>query len=166
MFRRHSKNAALPALIGIALLGAACGGSSPTGARSQAPTGTPTSAPTSSGPTASTVKATERDFKVTLAQATVPTGSITFQIHNNGPSTHEFVVFKTDLPQGALPVDSSTSQVDEKGQGVQPVDEVQEVAAGGDQTLTVDLAPGNYVVFCNLPTHYGLGMHASLAVTG
>ena len=31
--------------------------------------------------------------------------------------------------------------------------------------LTVDLEPGHYVLFCNLPGHYRLGMRSDFEVT-
>ncbi len=55
--------------------------------------------------------------------------------------------------------------VDEEGTGVTHVDEVEDVQIGTPQDLTVDLQAGNYVVLCNLPAHYGLGMHASFSVS-
>lgn len=64
------------------------------------------------------------------------------------------------------PVDS----VDEEGEGVEPVDEIEHVAVGGGGDLTVDLDAGHYVVICNLrdeeeqENHYGEGMHTTLLV--
>ena len=33
------------------------------------------------------------------------------------------------------------------------------------KALTLDLAPGHYAFVCNLPAHYGLGMHVDFTVT-
>jgi uncharacterized cupredoxin-like copper-binding protein len=108
-----------------------------------------------------TILTTEKDFGIALEEASTPAGSVTFDITNDGPSTHELVVFKTDLAEGALPVDGST--VTEEGLDL--VDEVEDVAPGVDTSLTVDLEPGSYVVICNIEGHYGAGMHAALTVT-
>ncbi len=110
------------------------------------------------------VGATEKDFSISLDTSSAKAGSVTFNIKNEGPSTHEFVVFKTDLAPGSLPT-ASDGTVDEEGQGVEHIDEVEDIAAGATQTLTVNLAAGHYVVICNLPGHYQQGMHAELTVS-
>ena len=74
-------------------------------------------------------------------------------------------MFRTDLTRDKLPTttdDSGAVIVDEEGQGVEHVDEVEDIAPNSDATLTVDLAAGSYVVICNLPAHYQQGMHAAL----
>ncbi len=109
------------------------------------------------------VGAVEKDFAIALDSATGAPGEITFNVSNTGPSVHEFVVFKTELPEGKLPVKDNI--VDEEATGVTHIDEVEDVQVGTPQDLTVDLQPGNYVVICNLPAHYGLGMHAGFSVS-
>jgi uncharacterized cupredoxin-like copper-binding protein len=112
------------------------------------------------------VNATEKDFSINLDSSSASSGKVTFHVTNNGPSTHEFVVFKTDLPEGSLPTKKENGAVivNETAPGVQHIDEVEDVAKGDTKDLTVNLKPGKYVVICNLPTHYQLGMHASLTV--
>ena len=44
------------------------------------------------------------------------------------------------------------------------VDEVENIAPGIGADLTATLEPGTYAVVCNLPEHYGQGMHADLTV--
>ena len=112
------------------------------------------------------VQATEKDFAITLGDSSAPSGDVTFNIRNDGPSTHEFVVFKTDLAEDALPTKKENGAVivDEEGQGVTHIDEVEDIASGDSQDLTVKLDPGKYVLICNLPTHYQLGMHATFTV--
>ena len=108
-----------------------------------------------------TIVTTEKDFGIALEETSTPAGSTTFDITNDGPSTHEFVVFTTDLAQDALPVDGST--VTEGNLDL--VDEVEDIAPGVGTSLTVDLEPGSYVVICNIEGHYTAGMHAALTVT-
>ena len=133
------------ALVGALLLGAACGGGGDS----------------SSGG----VKVTEKDFSIAVDPSSVGNGEVTFTITNEGPSTHEFVVFKSDLAPDKLPLDSSAGQVDEEGQGVQHIDEKEDIAKGASTTLKVTLDPGSYVLICNLPGHYQQGMHVGLTVT-
>ena|SRR5438034_11443196 len=110
------------------------------------------------------VKTTVKDFSISLDSTSAKAGSVTFNVHNDGPSTHEFVVFKTDLAPDKLPT-ASDGTVDEEGQGVTHIDEIEDIAAGSDQSLTVTLEAGNYVVICNLPGHYQQGMHATFSAT-
>jgi uncharacterized cupredoxin-like copper-binding protein len=102
------------------------------------------------------------DFKIELDESTAPAGKVTFDIENNGPSTHEFVVFKTDLAADALP--TKDGDVDEEGEGVEAIDEVEDIEADSTKTLDVDLDAGKYVVICNLPGHYKQGMYDTLTV--
>jgi uncharacterized cupredoxin-like copper-binding protein len=120
----------------------------------------------SSGADSST-DAIEKDFSITLGTDTLAAGDVTFHITNEGPSTHEFVVFKTDLAEDELPTttdEDGKDIVDEEGEGVEAVDEVEDIEAGSDHDFEVNLTPASYVVICNLPEHYGAGMHASFTV--
>lgn len=88
----------------------------------------------------------------------MPAGEVTFNIVNTGTLTHEFVIVATDLPEDQLPVKDGVVEEDQldvlsKIEGIQP-------GKGGH--LSVDLPAGHYVVMCNLPGHYLLGMHAGL----
>jgi uncharacterized cupredoxin-like copper-binding protein len=123
--------------------------------------GTPAATGGESG--AGSVAATEADFTITLDPTNASAGDVNFAITNQGPSTHEFVVFKTDLAPDDLPT-SDDGTVDETGTGVEHIDEVEDIAAASDATLDVNLDAGNYVVICNLPGHYQQGMHAALTV--
>ncbi len=114
---------------------------------------------------ATTVNATERDGTIDLDRASSASGNVEFAIKNAGELTHEFVVLKTDLAEDALPLAADKGAVDQSGDGVDVVGEKSSIAPGADATLAFDdLANGNYVIICNVPGHYGLGMHASFVV--
>ncbi|HYN36850.1 MAG TPA: plastocyanin/azurin family copper-binding protein [Actinomycetota bacterium] len=108
------------------------------------------------------VAATTEDYSISLDPTSVASGETTFNITNDGAVLHEFVVFKTDLAEGDLPVDDEGT-IDEEG-GLEVVDEVEDMEAGSTHELTVDLDAGTYVIACNIPTHYGLGMVTTLTV--
>jgi uncharacterized cupredoxin-like copper-binding protein len=110
------------------------------------------------------VGATEADYSITLDEDTAPAGDVTFDIQNDAAQVHEFVVFKTDLAPDALPKDD-TGAVDEEGEGVTHIDEVEDIEGGSSESLTVKLDAGKYVLICNLPGHYQQGMHAGFTVT-
>lgn len=113
------------------------------------------------GSTAGGVSATEKDFAIDLASTSAPAGSVTFNISNEGPSTHEFVVIKTDDAPDALPTKNGVVDEDK----VKPVDEQEDIAPGTTATLTTNLDAGSYVIICNLPGHYEAGMHTAFTVS-
>jgi uncharacterized cupredoxin-like copper-binding protein len=106
------------------------------------------------------VAATEKDFEIDLASSTAPAGSVTFNISNEGPSIHEFVIIKTDQAPDALPV--KDGEVDEDQ--LQVVDEQEDIAPSTTGVLTTNLDAGAYVIICNIPGHYQQGMHAAFTV--
>jgi uncharacterized cupredoxin-like copper-binding protein len=110
------------------------------------------------------VGVTEADYKITLEDTELPAGETTFDISNDAEQTHEFVIIKTDLAEGDLPT-GDDGDVDEEGEGIEPVDEVEDIEQGATESLTVDLDAGSYVAICNLPGHYRQGMHASFTVS-
>ena len=97
-----------------------------------------------------TVAVTVQEFAVIPATSSAPAGDVTFNVTNEGPDdTHEFVVFKTDLAPDALPTVADGS-VDEEGEGVELIDEIEDIAVGDTPTLTVSLEAGSYVFICNI----------------
>jgi uncharacterized cupredoxin-like copper-binding protein len=60
------------------------------------------------------------------------------------------------LPLGA---DSKVDETDLK-----IVNRVDKIDVGQSSALTADLAPGHYVLMCNIVGHYQLGMHADFTV--
>jgi uncharacterized cupredoxin-like copper-binding protein len=106
-------------------------------------------------------------YKIVLSKNSASAGDIVFHVHNDATDLkHEFVIFKTDLPEDQLPVNDEGA-VDEEGAGVTHIDEV-EVEAGQSADLAVNLAPGNYVLICNIndnnEMHYAHGMHVTFTV--
>ena len=104
------------------------------------------------------------DFTISPDESTASAGELTFDVTNDAEQTHEFVIFKTDLAADALPTDDE-GLVDESGEGVELVDEIEDIEAGSTQSLTVTLDAANYVFICNLPGHYAQGMHTAFTVS-
>jgi uncharacterized cupredoxin-like copper-binding protein len=129
----------VPAAIAIALAVGGCGGGSGIGV-------------------------TLADFSITPDETSASAGELTFDVTNDAEQTHEFVIFKTDLAADALPTDDE-GLVDESGEGVELVDEIEDIEAGSTQSLTVTLDAADYVFICNLPGHYAQGMHTSFTVS-
>lgn len=118
------------------------------------------------GGDATEVAVTLQEWAVITDVDNAPAGEVVFTITNDGPEDiHEFVIFQTDLDPGALPVDEN-GVVDEEGEGIVVVDEVEDLAVGATEELTVDLEAGSYVLVCNIwsedegEAHYTMGMRA------
>lgn len=119
--------------------------------------------PADGGPTGQVFDVRIKDFKIFPSSASAPDGLVTLNVSNKGPTTHEFVVVRTDLPDDALPIGTDGLSVDEDG--LEPVDEIEGIEDGTSRQVTVRLEPGNYVFFCNFEGHYLAGMHADVEVT-
>jgi uncharacterized cupredoxin-like copper-binding protein len=118
-----------------------------------------------------TIDVTLQEWSVLVSQDTAPAGEITFAITNDGPEdVHELVIFRTDLGVGELPTDEN-GVVDEEAEGIEVVDEVEDLAVGDTADLTVTLEPGSYALVCNIYTededeaHYAMGMRTAFNVT-
>ena len=104
------------------------------------------------------------DFKVRRDAAVVPAGTVSFRIVNEGPTTHEVIVVRTDRAPDKLPLQRDGLTVDEEGRGIDFLDEVEGLDIDDRETLDLNLAPGHYVLYCNLEGHYLGGMYAALTV--
>jgi uncharacterized cupredoxin-like copper-binding protein len=102
------------------------------------------------------------DKAIQLDPGTAKAGRVTFEVNNaaNGNTKHEFVVLRTDMDDAHLPVRKGlvTESRFEK------IGEVEDLAQGSTKPLSLKLAPGRYVLICNRPGHYEMGMHTSFVV--
>ena len=72
----------------------------------------------------------------------------------------------SDQPLGApedVPIDEANGIVKEAA--LDGVRELGDLEPGNSGTLTLDLKPGKYLLFCNLPGHFASGMYHVLTVT-
>lgn len=100
-----------------------------------------------------------KDYSVTLSVSTMKAGSIKFGIRNLGGMEHQFDLIRTDLALDKLPIDGAAKA---KEDGL--VKQIKGIGAGKVATISADLAPGRYVIICNIAGHYQLGMRAELRV--
>ena len=153
--RRGAISVAAVAMLG---LGAACSDDDGEGSTGAA------------GGEAGTVDVTLQEFAVIPSSSSAPAGDVTFNVTNEGPDdVHEFVVFRSDLAPDALPT-AEDGSVDEAGEGVELQDEIEDIAVGDTQSVTIDLAAGDYVLICNIydkaeqEAHYQEGMRVAFTV--
>ena len=100
------------------------------------------------------------DFKLVTDHPTIAAGHVVVGIRNHASMLHELVVIKTDVAPDQLPVDGATAKAKEDGK----VGELLNIAGGASRKLVLELAPGKYVLICNIAGHYQLGMRVGLEV--
>jgi hypothetical protein len=116
-----------------------------------------------SPPTLGDVPVSLKDYSITMSTK-LSAGSHTFGITNDGKQPHELVVFRTDLPADALPVDAD-GRVDEESPKLENVaDSGDPLNVGGTEAVKTKLDPGHYVAVCNISDHYKQGMRLNLTV--
>ena len=132
----------------------------PTLAPTAAPTATATAStatPVSAGPIAVTLL----DVSIKLDRSSTASGSVTFTVKNAGTVIHQLVVLKTDIPQNQIPASST-----QPGTMSEPgfVTQTPVINPGASFTLTLAMTTGSYVLMCNQPAHYLIGMHTGFLV--
>ncbi len=129
---------------------------------------------TPAGSTAVTASLGETDSThmfIDLSQSFAPAGKVSFIITNTGKQAHEMVVLQTDTMAADFPItgfEGDPNRFDEDAKGLTNVGETGDPAMepGTSKMLTIDnMASGHYAIVCNLPGHYGMGMHQDFWVT-
>jgi uncharacterized cupredoxin-like copper-binding protein len=121
------------------------------GGRSGIGTGSPAATPK-----AQEVSAQLGDYSVKPTVSSVRAGKVTFTAQNAGQIPHELMIerapIKMDAP-GQPSEDAALGMIDDMG-------------PGQSGQMTVNLKPGMYELFCNVPGHYAMGQHTMFKVTG
>jgi uncharacterized cupredoxin-like copper-binding protein len=150
---------ALPALAAAAALAATTAGCGNTSHAKSPPASTTATAAATAAPTAGPVAVTLGEWSVTPSAATVKAGAVSFDVKNGGKMPHEMVVLKATRAAAQLAA-AGTPRLKETGH----MGEVATLKPGAAGKTTIHLAPGHYVLICNLPGHWTAGMHADLTV--
>lgn len=106
-----------------------------------------------------------RTMGITATPSVVKAGVITFEAANGSKDmVHEMIVAPLGNPNKPLPYIKDEQRVDEeKGEHL---GEVSELAPGAGGALRISLKPGRYLLYCNVPGHYAMGMWTEITVTG
>ena len=107
---------------------------------------------------ATQVSLAEKEFKITASTTSAKAGTITFTVRNAGHLDHEFIVDRTSV---------AASKLKQKGQFAVVTGSVGKIPPfkpGKTKTLTVKLAPGHYVLLCNVAAHYAAGQRLDFTV--
>jgi uncharacterized cupredoxin-like copper-binding protein len=100
------------------------------------------------------------EFGVFLSPDSVAAGTWRFEVTNGGALLHEFVLLQFDGDPAAIPLDGNV--VDRSA--VEVLAEVEDLNPGESGSSDATLAPGTYVVLCDIPGHYIAGMWTLLTV--
>ena len=102
---------------------------------------------------------------ITTDLPSLPAGDITFEATNTSRDTiHEMIVIPIAPGEKEVPYNKDEMRIDEDAAGA--IGEVSELDPGDSGTLTLKLKPGKYMLVCNIPGHYILGIWTYFEVTG
>lgn len=102
------------------------------------------------------------EFQVAPDTESAQAGAIEFEAANSGTVAHEFVVIRTDLSPGELPVEGGV--VDESAEDLDIVGQIEPFDPNVTQSRSFEMEPASYVLICNISGHYQAGMHAAFTV--
>jgi uncharacterized cupredoxin-like copper-binding protein len=99
------------------------------------------------------------------APHTVRAGDVTLRIASTGPTMHELNIAAAAMPADRLPV-SADGLVDDQTlrPGFRHLEEREGLDMGDRATMHLHLAPGHYVLYCNMDGHYQAGMATEFTV--
>lgn len=87
----------------------------------------------------------------------VPRGAVKFNVTNLASSLiHEVIIARLSDETQKLPYDESHARVVEDA--LQTFGSVNEIDPSKSASITLDLSPGKYLLYCNLPGHFMAGM--------
>ena len=101
---------------------------------------------------------------IKLSRNAVPAGPVVLTAANvSKDMIHEMIVMRLADPAKPLPYIANENRVDESKAGDKG--EVSELEFGKSGSLTITLAPGKYLLICNIPGHFAAGMRTTFTVT-
>jgi uncharacterized cupredoxin-like copper-binding protein len=102
-------------------------------------------------------------MSITINNKQAAAGKVTFNVTNASKTMiHEMIVAPIKDEKTALPFIDAENRVDEDKAG--DLGEVSELDPGKTGSLTLDMKPGKYILYCNVPAHYAMGMWTILEV--
>jgi len=111
-------------------------------------------------PGVTTVTVELGEYFIKVDKTEVPAGKVRFVAKNVGQMEHELIVLRTDLPADRLPYNEAEQTAEEEQAGeVLGEIEPEDLPPGKTAEMTLDLTASHYVLLCNIPTHYKLGMY-------
>jgi uncharacterized cupredoxin-like copper-binding protein len=100
---------------------------------------------------------------VSATPETVKPGMVTFEVLNTSKDQiHEMIVARLANMKKPLPYIADENRVDEDKEG--DLGEVSELDPGKSGALRIEMKPGTYILYCNVPGHYVTGMWTTFTV--
>jgi uncharacterized cupredoxin-like copper-binding protein len=118
-----------------------------------------------SGATDNVVPVELSNFKV-VSPMQIRAGAVRFDIDGKGPTMHEFNVARIDHLGAPLPV-AKDGNLDDESETAEftHLAEREGVDIGQHASLSVELTPGVYVLYCNMDGHFQAGMWTEVSVS-
>ena len=102
-------------------------------------------------------------MSIAADKKSVKAGKVTFNVVNASKETvHEMLVAPITGLDATLPYSVNENRVNEEASG--DLGEVSELEPGKGGSLTVDMKPGLYILYCNITGHFMAGMWTTLQV--
>lgn len=102
---------------------------------------------------------------ITVDRPDIPAGEVTFTVTNESQSFyHSLSIAPVADTSKELPYLSDKMMVDEAAAGT--VARGKELKPHATGSVTADLRPGTYILFCNVAGHYAMGMWTLVTATG
>jgi uncharacterized cupredoxin-like copper-binding protein len=101
-------------------------------------------------------------MRIVIDRDALKPGRVTFEAQNQSKTLVHEVLIARDVGAGKLPFNSKADRVIESR--VHRLGEISDLAPGKTGKLTLNLKPGSYLLFCNLPGHYKDGMVTKLTI--
>ncbi len=100
---------------------------------------------------------------ITATPSTFRAGQVAFEATNRSTDiVHEVILAPVPNAHKEMPYHADEMKVDEDK--AIHLGEVSELAVGKTGELLIALKPGKYVLYCNVPGHYALGMWTEINV--
>lgn len=115
-----------------------------------------TASPADTATSGTVVSVSLTEWKLVPGQVTVRAGRISFIVRNDGTMDHEFLVLRSDRHHHSLKVKGGKAV--EAGR----LGEIPQIPSGTSKRITLRVAPGRYVMLCNMLGHYQAGQFAGL----
>jgi uncharacterized cupredoxin-like copper-binding protein len=110
----------------------------------------------SAGGATTQVTAQLGEYWIHPSRTSVPAGKVTFVAHNVGQVPHELMIERMPIE-----MDAPGQPNEGAAQGM-----IDDMGPGESGQMTLNLTPGQYMLFCNVPGHYAQGQHMMFTVTG
>jgi len=100
---------------------------------------------------------------ITVDSNNIPAGEVTLvAINDSKVLIHEMLIAQVLSTYSPLPYDTAKQRVDEDA--AHSLGEVSELDPGQTGALRITLKPGTYILLCNVPGHYAMGMWTTIVV--